>query len=176
MGHTCCPRPISGTEPAGVSPARAEFRDGGSTISTLHIERAPRSSKTWWVIFKGTSAKGRLVEATLAHRGCLGGSAWPGCMQVVERLPKSHFVNAAALLNSLLLPHSAREQEAQFSEKAIWLTFWCLLILSCLTTFWLQQDYCSWSPVLCWEVFVCLLPNPVFFFFRLVVFRSNPLQ
>lgn len=119
MGHACCPHPIGGTEPAGVSPARAEFRDGGSTISTLHIERAPRSSKTWWVIFKGTSAKGRLVEATLAHRGCLGGSAWPGCMQVAERLPKSHFVNAAALLNSLLLPHSAREQEAQFLEKAI---------------------------------------------------------
>lgn len=38
---------------------------------------------------------------------------------MAERLPKSHFVNAAALLISLLLPHSAREQEAQFSEKAI---------------------------------------------------------
>lgn len=58
----------------------------------------------------------------LAHHfcaRCLGGSAWSGCMQVAERFPKSHFANAAALLNSLLLPRSALEQEAQFSEKAI---------------------------------------------------------
>lgn len=38
---------------------------------------------------------------------------------MAERFPKSHFANAAALLNSLLLPGSALEQEAQFSEKAI---------------------------------------------------------
>lgn len=36
-----------------------------------------------------------------------GGSARLGCMQVAKRFPKLHFFNAAALLNSLLLPHSA---------------------------------------------------------------------
>lgn len=66
-----------------------------------------------------------------------------------------HFLNVAALLNLLFLPRSVWKREAQILEKTFWLTFWCLLILSCLTTFWLQQDYCSWSLVLCWEAFVC---------------------